>query len=128
MFCLDLLVQKLGDRHPNTIELASLLVYVLCDFKAIWHQEASVTQIGRISSSAYLTRKNVLFPLIGIYLLLYPIYVELYGPFFTNSILIFNFAYIATVKPRICITTQLTNFNCCNATQIYEISSYSSHL
>ena len=26
-------VQNLGDRHPNTIELASYLVHVLCDFK-----------------------------------------------------------------------------------------------
>ena len=32
-------VQKLGDRHPNTIELASWLVHVLCYFKATWHQE-----------------------------------------------------------------------------------------
>ena len=32
--------QNLGDRHPNTIELASCLVQVLCDFKATWHQEA----------------------------------------------------------------------------------------
>ena len=27
-------VQSLGDRHPNTIELPSWLVHVLCDFKA----------------------------------------------------------------------------------------------
>ena len=27
-------VQNLGDRHPNTIELASCLFNVLCDFKA----------------------------------------------------------------------------------------------
>ena len=27
-------VQNLGDRHPNTTELASCLVHVLCDFKA----------------------------------------------------------------------------------------------
>ena len=33
-------VQNLGDRHPNSIELASCLVHVLCDFKATWHQEA----------------------------------------------------------------------------------------
>ena len=33
-FCQELRVQKLGDRHPNTIELTSLLVHVLCDFKA----------------------------------------------------------------------------------------------
>ena len=26
--------QNLGDRHPNTIELASCLVHVLCDFNA----------------------------------------------------------------------------------------------
>ena len=26
--------QNLGDRHPNTMELASCLVHVLCDFKA----------------------------------------------------------------------------------------------
>ena len=36
-------VQNLGDRHPNTIELASWLVHVLCDFKATWHQETSVS-------------------------------------------------------------------------------------
>ena len=33
-------VLNLRDRHPNTIELASCLVYVLFDFKATWHQEA----------------------------------------------------------------------------------------
>ena len=33
-------VQSLGDRHPNTIELPSWLLHVLCDFKATWHQEA----------------------------------------------------------------------------------------
>ena len=33
-FCQELPVEKLGDRHPNTIELASWLVHVLCDFKA----------------------------------------------------------------------------------------------
>ena len=27
-------VQILGDRHPNTIELPSWLVHLLCDFKA----------------------------------------------------------------------------------------------
>ena len=26
-------LQSLGDRHPNTIELPSWLVHVLCDFK-----------------------------------------------------------------------------------------------
>ena len=31
------------DRHPNTIELASWLVHLLCDFKATWHQETSVS-------------------------------------------------------------------------------------
>ena len=34
-------VQSLGDRHPNTIEVANCLVHVLCDFNATWHQEAS---------------------------------------------------------------------------------------
>ena len=33
-------VQSLGDRHPNTIELPSWLVHVLCDFKDTWHEEA----------------------------------------------------------------------------------------
>ena len=42
-FCLELSVQNLGDRHPNTIELASFLVLVLYDFKARRHQEASVS-------------------------------------------------------------------------------------
>ena len=32
-FCQELPVQKLGDRHPNTIELASWFMHVLCDFK-----------------------------------------------------------------------------------------------
>ena len=36
-------VQKLWDRHPNTIELASWLVHVVCDFKATWHQEALIS-------------------------------------------------------------------------------------
>ena len=27
-------IQSLGDRHPNTTELPSWLVHVLCDFKA----------------------------------------------------------------------------------------------
>ena len=39
----ELPVQKLGDIHPNNIELASWLVPVLCDFKATWHREASVS-------------------------------------------------------------------------------------
>ena len=38
-------------RHPNTIKLASWLVDVLCDFKATWHQEVSV-------SFEYLHHKN----------------------------------------------------------------------
>ena len=33
-FCWELPVQKLGNRHPNTIEQASWLVHVFCDFKA----------------------------------------------------------------------------------------------
>ena len=33
-FCKELRVQSLGDRHPNTIELANCLVHILCDFKA----------------------------------------------------------------------------------------------
>ena len=33
-------VQSLGVRYPNTIELPSWLVHVLCDFKATWNQEA----------------------------------------------------------------------------------------
>ena len=46
-------VQNLGDRHPNTTELASCLVHVLCDFKATWHQEAyfSVSWIHHGSTS-----------------------------------------------------------------------------
>ena len=32
-FCKELPVQKLGDRHPNTLELASWSVHVLSDFK-----------------------------------------------------------------------------------------------
>ena len=32
--CQELPIKKLGDRHPNTIELASWLVHALCDFKA----------------------------------------------------------------------------------------------
>ena len=38
-------------RHPNTIKLASWLVDVLCDVKATWHQEVSV-------SFEYLHHKN----------------------------------------------------------------------
>ena len=33
-FYQELPVQNLGDRHPNTIEMASCLVHVLCDFNA----------------------------------------------------------------------------------------------
>ena len=33
-------MQNLGDRHPNTTELAGWLVCVLCDFKTTWHREA----------------------------------------------------------------------------------------
>ena len=33
-FYLEVHVQNLGDRHPNTLEQASWLVHVLCDFKA----------------------------------------------------------------------------------------------
>ena len=43
----------------------------------------------------------MLFPLLGIYLLLYPICFELYGLFFTNWISISNFAYIPPAKPRV---------------------------
>ena len=71
--------------------------------------------------------KNILFPLLGIDLLLYPIHYELYvgyGPFFINRIPISNFAYNATAKPRVSrkyrhksiyITTQLTTFYYYNA-------------
>ena len=38
-----------------------------------------------------LPEKNVLFPLVEVYLSLYPIYFELYGPFFTIWISISNF-------------------------------------
>ena len=51
-----------------------------------------------------LTRKNVLFPLLGIDLLQYPIYFELwvwYGLLFTKLISISNFAYIAATKPGV---------------------------
>ena len=41
IFCQELPVQKLGDRHLNTKEPVSWLVHVLCDFKATVHQEAS---------------------------------------------------------------------------------------
>ena len=46
---------NLGDRHSNTIELASWLVHVLCDFKATWHQEAyfSVSWIYHGSTSCW---------------------------------------------------------------------------
>ena len=43
MFCQDLRLQKPGDKRPNTIELTSWLVHVLCDFKATGHQETSVS-------------------------------------------------------------------------------------
>ena len=48
-------VQNLGNRHPNTIELASCLVHVLCNFKATWHQEAyfSVCWIHHGSTSCW---------------------------------------------------------------------------
>ena len=109
--CQELPAQKIGDSHQNTIELASWLVHLLCDFKATCHQEASVsleysmkihfTDVfylfsksspsmfllqfrniyfcyifrkikidSNISSSTYPTRKNVLFPLLDIYVLL----------------------------------------------------------
>ena len=48
-------VQKLGDRHPNTMELASWLVHVLCNSKATWHQEAyfSVSWIHHGNTSCW---------------------------------------------------------------------------
>ena len=48
-------VQNLGDRHPNTIELASWLVHVLYYFKATWYQEAyfSVSWIHHGSTSCW---------------------------------------------------------------------------
>ena len=48
-------VQSLGDRHPNTIELPSWLVHVLCDFKATWYQEAyfSVSWIHHGTTSCW---------------------------------------------------------------------------
>ena len=48
-----------------------------------------------------LPKTKCIIPSSGIYLLLYPIYFELYGPFFTKCISIFNFAYIATTKSRV---------------------------
>ena len=73
-------------------------------------------------------------------MLLYTIYFELYGPFFTKRISISNFAYIATSKPRISaenidiIVSGLPSRSpFFNATvlpilkQTYQISSYSSH-
>ena len=46
---------KPWDRHPNTIELPSWLVHVLCDFTATWHQEAyfSVCWIHHGSTSCW---------------------------------------------------------------------------
>ena len=49
------------------------------------------------------TSYEVKISLLGIYLLLYPIYSELYGSFFTNWIFISNFAYIATAKSRVSV-------------------------
>ena len=42
-FCQELTVQQFGDRHSNTIEPASWLVQVFCDFKTTRHQEVSVS-------------------------------------------------------------------------------------
>ena len=48
-------IQNLGDRHPNTVQLASWLVHVLCDVKATWYQEAyySVSWIHHGSTSCW---------------------------------------------------------------------------
>ena len=48
-------VQTLGDRHPNTMELGSWLVHVLCNSKATWHQEAyfSVSWIHHGNTSCW---------------------------------------------------------------------------
>ena len=59
-FCQDATAQKFEDRRPNTIELTSQLVHVLCDFKAIRHQEASVSleYIMKIHFADYLFGKS----------------------------------------------------------------------
>ena len=50
--------QSLGDRHPNTIELPSWLVHVLCDSKS--------KLITRSVPVLKLPEKNALFHLLGI--------------------------------------------------------------
>ena len=82
----------------------------------------------------------LVFPLQGIYLLLCPIYFELYDPFFTNWISISNFAYIATAESRVSaenkgikvsvlshIWPRFTAIVLPVLWQIYEISSCYSH-
>ena len=168
---------KTWDRHPNTIELASWLVHVLCDFKAAWHQETSVPLeytmkihpadifyflVKALSPSFHyhfllyifiksklmastvpvlkLPEKKLLFPLLGMYLSLYPICFELYCPFLANWISVSNFAYIATAKSRVSeenISIKWSslppNWPIFTAIvlpiiyQIYQINSYSSH-
>ena len=48
-------VQNLGDRRPNTIELAGCLVHVVCDVNATWHREVyfSVSWIHHGSTSCW---------------------------------------------------------------------------
>ena len=75
------------------------------------------------------------------YLLLYPIYVELYGPLLANWISISNFGYITTVKPRVSVESIgkevpalppswpiLTAIVLPILKQLYKIGSYSSHV
>ena len=69
---------KRGDRHPNTIELASWLVHVLCDFRATSHE--------KLQCPLDTTWKYIL-------LIYFTLLVRALPPSFHYSLVIFVFCY-----------------------------------
>ena len=77
---MELPVQQVGDRHPNTIELASWLVHVLCDFKA--------KMTSRSFSFSLIHHENTSWWNIYIYICIY-IYIYIY----TYDVCMYIFCY-----------------------------------
>ena len=85
------------DNRPPSMFLLNLGVY-------IFHYSRIKLMKKTISAINWLKKKILLFPVPGTYLLLCPIYSEFevgYETFFTNWVPSSNFAYSATVKPKL---------------------------
>ena len=85
------------DNRPPSMFLLYLDVYIF-HYSRIKLMKKTISAINRLK------KKILLFPLPGRYLLLCPIYSEFevgYETFFTNWVPSSNFAYSATVKPKL---------------------------